>query len=178
MYCTFDTNITSLKLAAVVITSYCVRPSTLYTLLWEWNDLDETRYIRNKTTFKTAIKYSLLNAFIDSIELSWSGRRWWAGQPPYLYSSDVSCLPTGGGMLLRCPPPLACPPLLHPPSAIHTFKKPKKLNVLKSCANDSLCIWDPGRQHRHPPQIWLLFLNLPNNKIRAKSNPPSPESPL
>jgi hypothetical protein len=34
----------------------------------ELNNLDESRYIRKKTTFKTAIKYSLLNVLIDSLQ--------------------------------------------------------------------------------------------------------------
>ncbi len=42
------------------------KKSPLYTLLLEWNNLDATKYIRNRVTFKTALKYNLLNAFIDS----------------------------------------------------------------------------------------------------------------
>jgi hypothetical protein len=43
------------------------KKSPLYSLPFEWNNLDETKYIRNRTTFKTAIKFSLLNTLIDSI---------------------------------------------------------------------------------------------------------------
>jgi hypothetical protein len=41
------------------------KKSPLYTLPLEWNNLDATKYIRNRVTFKTALKYNLLNAFID-----------------------------------------------------------------------------------------------------------------
>jgi len=44
------------------------KKSPLYTLPLEWNMLDENRYIRNRTTFKTALKYMLLNSVIDGIE--------------------------------------------------------------------------------------------------------------
>jgi hypothetical protein len=44
------------------------KKSQLYTLPLEWNMLDENRYIRNRTTFKTALKYMLLNSVIDGIE--------------------------------------------------------------------------------------------------------------
>jgi hypothetical protein len=37
----------------------------LYTLPLEWNMLDENRYIRNRITFKTALKYLLLNSVMD-----------------------------------------------------------------------------------------------------------------
>jgi len=37
----------------------------LYTLPLEWNNLDENRYIRNRTTFKTALQYNLLNGLMD-----------------------------------------------------------------------------------------------------------------
>ncbi len=33
----------------------------LYSLPLEWNNLDDAKYIRNRMTFKTAIKFSLLN---------------------------------------------------------------------------------------------------------------------
>jgi hypothetical protein len=42
------------------------KKSPLYTLPLEWNNLDATKYIRNRVTFKTEVKYNLLNAFIDS----------------------------------------------------------------------------------------------------------------
>jgi hypothetical protein len=41
------------------------KKSPLYTLPLEWNNLDDNRYIRNKTTFKTALKYILLNSLLD-----------------------------------------------------------------------------------------------------------------
>ena len=41
------------------------KKSPLYTLPFEWNNLDENRYIRNRTTFKTALKYILLNNVIE-----------------------------------------------------------------------------------------------------------------
>jgi hypothetical protein len=41
------------------------KKSPLYSLPLEWNNLDENKYIRNRTTFKTAIKYVLLNSLID-----------------------------------------------------------------------------------------------------------------
>jgi hypothetical protein len=43
------------------------KKSPLYSLALEWNNLDDTKFIRNRTTFKTAIKFSLLNTLIDSI---------------------------------------------------------------------------------------------------------------
>ncbi len=33
----------------------------------EWNNLDDNRYIRNRTTFKTALKYMLLNRVLDEL---------------------------------------------------------------------------------------------------------------
>jgi hypothetical protein len=47
------------------------KKSPLYSLPMEWNNLDESRYIRNKNsfkTFKTVIKFSLLNALIDTLQ--------------------------------------------------------------------------------------------------------------
>jgi hypothetical protein len=44
------------------------KKSPLYSLPLEWNNLDESRYIRNKNSFKTVIKFSLLNALIDSLQ--------------------------------------------------------------------------------------------------------------
>ena len=41
------------------------KKSPLYTLPLEWNNLDENRYIRNRTTFKTALKYNLLSSLMD-----------------------------------------------------------------------------------------------------------------
>ena len=43
------------------------KKSPLYSLTMEWNILDDTRYIQNRYTFKTAIKFNLLNNVIDSI---------------------------------------------------------------------------------------------------------------
>ncbi len=36
------------------------KKSSLYALPLEWNNLDENRYIQNRTTFKTSLKYNLL----------------------------------------------------------------------------------------------------------------------
>jgi hypothetical protein len=44
-----------------------VKKSPLYNLPLVWNNLDDARYIRNRTAFKTAIKFSLLNTYIESI---------------------------------------------------------------------------------------------------------------
>jgi hypothetical protein len=44
------------------------KKSPLYSLPLEWNNLDESRYIRNKNLFKTVIKFSLLNVLIDSLQ--------------------------------------------------------------------------------------------------------------
>jgi hypothetical protein len=41
------------------------KSSLLHTLPLEWNSLDENRYIRNPTTFKTALKYNLLNSLMN-----------------------------------------------------------------------------------------------------------------
>ncbi len=41
------------------------KKSPLYTLPLEWNMLDENRYIGNRITFKTALKYLLLNSVMD-----------------------------------------------------------------------------------------------------------------
>jgi hypothetical protein len=43
------------------------KKSPLYTLPLEWNHLDDNRYIRNKTTFQTALKYLLLNSLLDEL---------------------------------------------------------------------------------------------------------------
>jgi hypothetical protein len=43
------------------------KKSPLYTLPLEWNNLDDNRYIRNKTTFKTALKYMLLNSVMEEL---------------------------------------------------------------------------------------------------------------
>jgi hypothetical protein len=43
------------------------KKSPLNTLPLEWNNLDDNRYIRNKTTFKTALKYLLLNSLLDEL---------------------------------------------------------------------------------------------------------------
>jgi hypothetical protein len=42
------------------------KKSPLYALPLQWNILDENRYIRNKITFKTALKYLLLNSLMDN----------------------------------------------------------------------------------------------------------------
>jgi hypothetical protein len=44
------------------------KKSPLYSLPLEWNNLDESRYIIKKNSFKTVIKFSLLNALIDSLQ--------------------------------------------------------------------------------------------------------------
>jgi hypothetical protein len=41
------------------------KKSPLYSLPYEWNNIDNKRYIRNRNTFKTAIKYTLLNSLMD-----------------------------------------------------------------------------------------------------------------
>ncbi len=41
------------------------KKSPLYSLPLEWNSFDDNRYIRNRNTFKTAIKYTLLNSLMD-----------------------------------------------------------------------------------------------------------------
>jgi hypothetical protein len=41
------------------------KKSPLYNLPLEWNLLDENKYIQNRTTFKTAIKFKLLASLID-----------------------------------------------------------------------------------------------------------------
>jgi len=43
------------------------KKSPLYTIPLEWNNLDDNRYIRNRTTFKTALKYMLLNSVLDEL---------------------------------------------------------------------------------------------------------------
>jgi len=43
------------------------KKSPLYSLPLEWKNFDDNRYIRNRTTFKTALKYSLLNSLTDGI---------------------------------------------------------------------------------------------------------------
>jgi len=44
------------------------KKSPLYSLPLEWNNLDENRYIRNRTTFKTALKYILLNRLMNEVD--------------------------------------------------------------------------------------------------------------
>jgi hypothetical protein len=44
------------------------KKSPLYSLPVKWSNLDESRYIREKNSFKTVIKFSLLNAHIDSLQ--------------------------------------------------------------------------------------------------------------
>ncbi len=46
------------------------KKSPLYSLPLEWNNFDDNRYIRNRTTFKTALKYSLLNSLIDGLTVN------------------------------------------------------------------------------------------------------------
>ena len=43
------------------------KKSPLYSLPLEWNNFDDNKYIRNRVTFKTALKYSLLNSLIDGL---------------------------------------------------------------------------------------------------------------
>ena len=43
------------------------KKSPLYTLPLEWNNMDDNKYIQNKTTFKTAVKFKLLNEIIDRV---------------------------------------------------------------------------------------------------------------
>jgi hypothetical protein len=43
------------------------KKSPLYSLPFEWNNLDENRYIRNRTTFKTALKYIFLNGLMNEV---------------------------------------------------------------------------------------------------------------
>jgi len=43
------------------------KKSPLYCLPMEWNNLNDARYIQNRYTFKTTIKFSLLATVIDSI---------------------------------------------------------------------------------------------------------------
>jgi hypothetical protein len=42
------------------------KKSPLYTLPLEWNSMDDNKYIRNRTTFKTAVKYLLLAEVINN----------------------------------------------------------------------------------------------------------------
>jgi hypothetical protein len=46
------------------------KKSSLYSLPLEWNNFDDNRYIRNRTTFKTALKYSLLNSLFDGLTVN------------------------------------------------------------------------------------------------------------
>lgn len=41
------------------------KKSPLYTLPLEWNNMDENKYIPNRTTFKTAVKFKLLHEIIN-----------------------------------------------------------------------------------------------------------------
>ena len=43
------------------------KKSPLYTLPLEWNNMDDTKFIRNRTTFKTAVKFNLLTELIDGM---------------------------------------------------------------------------------------------------------------
>jgi hypothetical protein len=43
-----------------------LKKSPLYTLPLEWNSMDDNKYIRNRTTFKTAVKYLLLAEVINN----------------------------------------------------------------------------------------------------------------
>ena len=42
------------------------KKSPLYNLPLEWNSLDHTKFIRNRVTFKTALKFTLLEQLIDN----------------------------------------------------------------------------------------------------------------
>jgi hypothetical protein len=46
------------------------KKSPLYTLPLEWNSLDFTKSIRNRTTFKTAVKSNLLESIVNINELT------------------------------------------------------------------------------------------------------------
>ena len=43
------------------------KKSPLYTLPLEWNNMDDNKFIRNRTTFKTAVKFNLLAELIDGL---------------------------------------------------------------------------------------------------------------
>ena len=43
------------------------KKSPLYSLPCEWNSMDENKYIQNRTSFKTAVKFKLLNELLDNI---------------------------------------------------------------------------------------------------------------
>jgi hypothetical protein len=42
------------------------KKSPLYNLPFEWNSLDNTKFISNRTTFKTALKFNLLELLINN----------------------------------------------------------------------------------------------------------------
>jgi len=42
------------------------KKSPLYNLPLEWNSLDHTKFIRNRVTFKTALKFTLLESLIEN----------------------------------------------------------------------------------------------------------------
>jgi len=42
------------------------KKSPLYNLPFEWNTLDYTKFISNRTTFKTALKFNLLELLINN----------------------------------------------------------------------------------------------------------------
>jgi hypothetical protein len=42
------------------------KKSPLYNLPFEWNSLDYTKFISNRTTFKTALKFNLLELLINN----------------------------------------------------------------------------------------------------------------
>jgi len=49
------------------------RKSPLYSLPLEWNKMDENKFNSNRTTFKTAVKYKLLNEILDGIAAGGNG---------------------------------------------------------------------------------------------------------
>ena len=54
------------------------KKSPLYSLPLEWNRMDDNKYIQQRTTFKTCVKYKLLNEIIDEASAG-------AATPPYQY---------------------------------------------------------------------------------------------
>ncbi len=93
------------------------KKSPLYALPLKWNNLDDNRYIRNRTTFKTSLKYNLLSSLMDgtlwTMELNHgplsvinSHFRFWLlvpGSPPPLSQVVFKCHLSAGRHDARLP---------------------------------------------------------------------------
>ncbi len=136
-----------------------------------------TRYIRNRPTFKTALKYNLLNGLMDGTvaHVNWTVNRFlkvspyfWklvsfcAVQPPLTRCCNVTVFLLSGGRTWCTPrlvPSQWAPPAPPAPSHQHTAATNYWILIISTSELRFTFIWALGRKHRHLP-IYLVALHI------------------